>query len=228
MYYSIHTQLVGYILYIYYISLHSCSSSYISLYNCSVCYIQNKFSQSLSSLSVLFHQNKVVTDLVGVSIIASYLLCILVVHTTLPGAFSVASLNTTIYKAYPTILARQNFTEIYLDGAPEANPPHSILSIYDFLTITNIGVSDNMIYDIIPFVDGAANADVAVNATTISAKCGRITEASQTAFYANGTIYSNSNTAFSNPVYELTFGGGAYSASFGPLCMRLQSLLRPP
>ena len=62
----------------------------------------------VSSLSVLSSQRKLVTDLIGVLIITLYLMCILVVHTTLPATFSVGIANVTVSNAYLTTLARQS------------------------------------------------------------------------------------------------------------------------
>lgn len=50
---------------------------------------------------------KVATDIAGVLFITIYLTCTLVVHTALPGTFSLTAVNITVYIVHPTTLARQ-------------------------------------------------------------------------------------------------------------------------
>ncbi|KAJ3556888.1 hypothetical protein NM688_g1775 [Phlebia brevispora] len=168
-----------------------------------------------SSLQVLGHQRKLVTDFLGISMIASYLLLIFVVHTTLPSIFGVTTQNVTVFTTYPTTLARQPFvtSSIQYAGGPTVDL-HSILSVYDMLNISTVGISSGMIYDIIPAVANATGTGVEVNATTFSVDCAALPDAVQIAFQPN--ITNNVFSGIENPLdtdgpaYYFEFGGGEY------------------
>ncbi|KAF7798556.1 hypothetical protein EIP86_009778 [Pleurotus ostreatoroseus] len=182
----------------------------------------------ISSLSVLSSQRKLVTDLVGVLIIALYLMCILVVHTTLPATFSVGITNVTVMNFHPTILARQSDVRDSFFNETFITPLHAILALYDTMNISTIGVSDSTIYDIVPVIENTANAGVLVNATTISVDCGPIPDVVQTGFDIDGND-ANSYTldVDNNPTYDLTFGGGKYTASISPILSGTMQIVAP-
>ena len=50
-------------------------------------------------------------------------------------------------------------------------PLHAILSVYDAMDISTVGLRESTLYDIIPVIENAANAGVTVNSTTISVDC---------------------------------------------------------
>ncbi|KAJ3556627.1 hypothetical protein NM688_g1921 [Phlebia brevispora] len=165
-----------------------------------------------ASLQTLVRQTKLVTDLLGISMITLYLLFILVVHTTLPGIFSVTTQNVTIFGTYPTTLARQpNVTPLFMNESETGlTDLYSILQVYDTLNLTTVGVLDNMLYDIIPTIENASGAGAQVNETTITVDCALLPDVVQTSFTspANGA-----GTA----LYTFRFGGGNYSTVIYPI-----------
>ncbi|KAJ3556625.1 hypothetical protein NM688_g1922 [Phlebia brevispora] len=175
-----------------------------------------------SSLQTLARQATLVTDFLSVSMITAYLLLIFVVHTTLPGIFGVATVNVTVSSTYPTTLAYQpnTFNALFTETFWTVNNLQSILEVYDILNLTTIGVSDNVLYDIIPDVENAADGGVDVNATTVSVDCNTLSDASQWYFISN-TSYVNwgVGTYPSKPeeAYVFRFGGDNYSVVVYPI-----------
>ncbi|KAJ3557273.1 hypothetical protein NM688_g1558 [Phlebia brevispora] len=167
-----------------------------------------------ASLQTLARQRKLVTDLLGVSMITIYLLLIFVVHTTLPGIFGVTTQNVTSFATYPTTLARQITSEtpqgLALD--PFTGYHYAILQVYHTLTLSTTGLRDNTLYDIIPAVENATGAPVEVNATSFSVSCGLLPDIVQTAFEPNG---SEPNSDM--PAYVFGFAGGKYRVSVWPM-----------
>ncbi|KAJ3556886.1 hypothetical protein NM688_g1777 [Phlebia brevispora] len=176
-----------------------------------------------SSLQTLSNQRKLVTDFLGVSLVALYLLLIFVVHTTLASIFGGTTQNVTIATSYPTVLARQPNITTMLEGGPELSDLRSILEVYDTLNITTAGVLDSTLYDILPVAANVADIAVEVNATMFSVDCAPLPDAVQTIFYANASDVDN--FAFSGvdagtpdgPAYVFGFGGGKYSTNLYPM-----------
>ncbi|KAJ3556630.1 hypothetical protein NM688_g1919 [Phlebia brevispora] len=174
-----------------------------------------------SSLETLVNQGKIVTDLPGVSMITAYLLLIFVVHTTLSGIFAVGTQDITTFVTHSTTLARQGFESQLIEYGDSTLDPHSILSLYDVLNISTVGVSGDMIYDIIPVVANATTTGIEVNATTFSVDCGALPDVVQVDFQPNLT--DNSFSGINNPLttgapaYFFDFGGGKYGTIAYPM-----------
>ncbi|KAJ3520096.1 hypothetical protein NM688_g9210 [Phlebia brevispora] len=187
-----------------------------------------------ASLQTLGRQRKLITDLLGISMITLYLLLIFVVHTTLPGIFGVTTQNVTTFATYPTTLARQlitinNYTLLYvlfetwsslfvdaLTANSDDEDDWSILSVYNTLNLTTAGVWNNILYDIIPPVENATGAAVEVNATIFSVDCAPLPDVVQTGFD------SDNNFGRPGPAYNYEFGSGKYSGVFSPAALVLQ------
>ncbi|KAJ3523100.1 hypothetical protein NM688_g8780 [Phlebia brevispora] len=159
-----------------------------------------------ASLQTLVYQRKLVTDLLGVSMITSYLFLIFIVHTTLPGIFSVTTQNVTTFATYSTTLARQPGVGQILELESGTGPTdlYSILEVYDWLNLTTVGVSNNVLYDIIPAVENTTGAGIEVNATTISVNCTLVPDIAQTDFTVIGASPGGQAR------YSFAFGGGTY------------------
>ncbi|KAJ3540257.1 hypothetical protein NM688_g6252 [Phlebia brevispora] len=165
-----------------------------------------------SSLQTLGRQAKLATDVLGISMITLYLLLIFVVHTTLPSVFGVATQNVTTLSTYPTTLARQPNVTLELQIGSGADVEidngwanlYAILQVYDTLDLPTVSVLDNMLYDIIPIVQNAADTELEVNATTFSVDCACLPDVIQQAFA--GPNFTGDQSA----IYEFTFAGDQY------------------
>ncbi|KAJ3543508.1 hypothetical protein NM688_g5846 [Phlebia brevispora] len=169
-----------------------------------------------SSLLALTNQGKLVTDLPGISMITAYLLLLFIVHTTLPGLFSVTTQDMTVIATHPTVLARQPNVTSMLGLGVQLNDLCSILTVHDVLNTTAVGVSDNMVYDIIPLTANATGS-AQVNAVTFSVDCASLPDASLTAFYPDGDGLSASDSGSSGPAYNFRFGGDRYLFTVSPM-----------
>ncbi|KAJ3534660.1 hypothetical protein NM688_g7102 [Phlebia brevispora] len=166
-----------------------------------------------SSLQTLTRQRKLISDILGVFMITLYLLLIFVVHTTLPDIFGITAQNVTTLATYPTTLGRQSNISGVLTSGDASNAIFSILQVYDTLDLATIGVSENMLYDIIPVIGSpASGAEVEVNATTFSVDCGSLPGIAQ----ANFQI-PDSGSEEGIPQYTFGLNGGRYSASLVPM-----------
>ncbi|KAJ3557272.1 hypothetical protein NM688_g1559 [Phlebia brevispora] len=167
-----------------------------------------------ASLQALARQRKLVTDILGVSMITIYLLLIFVIHTTLPGIFGVTTQSITSFATYPTTLARQIASETPQDLAlgPFTSYHYAILQVYHTLTLSTTGLRDNTLYDIIPAVENATGAPVEVNATSFSVSCSLLPDIVQTAFEPGG-----SEPPSDMPSYVFGFASGKYRVSVWPM-----------
>ena len=67
-----------------------------------------------------------------------------------------------------------------------------ILTVYDAIELSTVGVYQNMVYDIIPSVEGSSGS-VIVNATTFSIDCAALPDAQQGEFLDDGDQNSTSS-----------------------------------
>ncbi|KAJ3557275.1 hypothetical protein NM688_g1556 [Phlebia brevispora] len=164
-----------------------------------------------SSLQTLVRQRKLSTDFLGIAMITLYLLLIFVVHTTLPGTFSVTMQNITTFATYSTVLARQTEPNSTSEGSFGDPDTYSILSVYDTLDFAPLGLSSNTLYDVIPAVENATGAGVEVNATTFSVDCAPLSDVIQTGFW------SHENSSFGFPLYEYAFDNNSFESMLYPM-----------
>ncbi|KIP03458.1 hypothetical protein PHLGIDRAFT_15856 [Phlebiopsis gigantea 11061_1 CR5-6] len=99
----------------------------------------------------------------GVASILAYLLMIFTLHVTIPSVLHAEPFNDTVATTHPTILANSSFTE-------GTGPSFDFLQVYN--QFPTLGLSDNMVYDIIPTIPNAVGSTL-VNASVYNVTCGR-------------------------------------------------------
>ncbi|KAI0777065.1 hypothetical protein BC629DRAFT_1525131 [Irpex lacteus] len=102
-----------------------------------------------SSLFALWDQKSLCSSALGVILIGLYWAGIAVLHIIIPASVSVTTYNATVLTQQTTRLARSEFPQI--------------------------GLEENMIYDILPVVPTAVN-NATVNATVFEAHCGVLSQ----------------------------------------------------
>ncbi|KAI0683023.1 hypothetical protein BC835DRAFT_1423689 [Cytidiella melzeri] len=121
-----------------------------------------------SSLVTLLDQTRVPAAVSSVVFIAIWLGGVAILHIAIPASVSVSVYNHTVATQQQTQLARPDHQSSldFVGGAA-----WDILAVYD--QFQQIGLLDNMIYDIIPTLPTAEN-QATVNATIFTANCGTV------------------------------------------------------
>ncbi|KAI0750551.1 hypothetical protein BC629DRAFT_1598872 [Irpex lacteus] len=163
-----------------------------------------------SSLLAIVDQIKLPSAVFSVAFIGSYLLGIAALHITIPASVSVNTYNATIMTQQTTQLARPLFYS--------ENPvSFDILNLYN--QFPQIGLQDNMIYDVLPVVPAAIN-DAVVNATYFNVDCGALPRGAQSG-QADLSAYSDITWTFSanftKPALTVTSGVGLMAPSSSSL-----------
>ncbi|KAI0777092.1 hypothetical protein BC629DRAFT_632196 [Irpex lacteus] len=159
-----------------------------------------------SSLLAIVDQIKLPSVVFSVAFIGSYLLGIAALHITIPASVSVNTYNATIMTQQTTQLARPLFYS--------ENPvSFDILNLYN--QFPQIGLQDNMIYDILPVVPAAVN-DAVVNATYFNVDCGALPSGAQSGqadLSDDGDITWTFSINFTKPALTVTLGVGLMAPS---------------
>ncbi|KAI0734347.1 hypothetical protein BC629DRAFT_505756 [Irpex lacteus] len=159
-----------------------------------------------SSLLALIDQFKLPSAVPSVICTGIYLAGIAALHITIPASVSINTYNATVFTQQTTQLARPAFSLIGYREPVSLD----ILGVYN--QFQQLGLLDNMLYDILPTVPMAVN-DATVNATIFHVGCKGIPNGR----HDKGAYYLDDRLSSKFPTANLTEDTWAFLANFTEL-----------